>query len=190
MSSTENETQKEWMRPAAKSIPKDGFSKMEKGRFGPIFPKTPACHGFTIIAKIKADREEAIRAYGTKLEETVAKAPESLAVLKLHYLRWVLFDIKGETYFMYQGIFDTDFDKYTEDAVALFTKFGINTVFENLEGFPEDWKTNPDAFVKFVREHQCPSFLEYGEYPYVSADEIKKALKLKDAFTNMLDQMQ
>ena len=22
---------------------------------------------------------------------------------------------------MYQGIFDTDFDKYTEDAVALFT---------------------------------------------------------------------
>ena len=39
-------------------------------------------------------------------------------MLKLHYLRWLLFPIKGETYFMYQGIFDTDFDKYTEDAVA------------------------------------------------------------------------
>ena len=62
------------------------------------------------------------------------------------------------------------------------SKYGINTVFENLEGFPEDWKTNAPAFVKFVREHQCPSFLEYGEYPYVSADEIKKALKLKAAF--------
>ena len=46
------------------------------------------------------------------------------------------------------------------------------------------------AFVKFVREHQCPSFLEYGEYPYVSADEIKKALRLKAAFSTMLDQMQ
>jgi len=91
---------------------------------------------------------------------------------------------------MYQGIFDTDFDKYTEDAVALFGAYGINTVFENLEGFPVDWKTNAPAFVKFVREHQCPSFLEYGEYPYVSADEIKKALKLKAAFSNMLDQMQ
>ena len=44
---------------------------------------------------------------------------------------------------MYQGIFDTDFDKYTEDAVALFGKSGITTVFENLEGFPADWKTNP-----------------------------------------------
>jgi hypothetical protein len=41
-----------------------------------------------------------------------------------------------------------------------------------------------------VREHQCPSFLEYGEYPFVSADEIKKALKLKATFSNMLDQMQ
>ena len=91
---------------------------------------------------------------------------------------------------MYQGIFDTDFDKYTEDAVALFIAIRHHTVFENLEGFPEDWKTNPAAFVKFVREHQCPSFLEYGEYPYVTADEIKKALRLKAAFSEMLDQMQ
>jgi hypothetical protein len=120
----------------------------------------------------------------------VADQPDCLAVLKLHYLRWVLFPIKGETYMMYQGIFDTDFDKYTEDAVGLFAASSLITVFENLEGFPKDWKTNAAAFVKFVREHQCPSFLEYGEYPYVSADEIKKALKLKSAFSNMLDQMQ
>jgi hypothetical protein len=64
------------------------------------------------------------------------------------------------------------------------------TVFENLEGFPKDWKTNAPAFIKFVREHHCPSFLEYGEYPYVSAEEIKKALRLKAAFERMLDQMQ
>src|SRR5437867_1957958 len=72
----------------------------------------------------------------------------------------------------------------------IFPKTGVTTVFVNLEGFPEDWKTNVPAFIKFVREHQRPSFLEYGEYPYVSADEIKKALKLKTAFSNMLDQMQ
>ncbi len=44
--------------------------------------------------------------------------------------------------------------------------------------------------IKFFRDHQCPSFLEYGEYPYVTADEIKKALTLKAAFSLMLDQMQ
>ena len=91
---------------------------------------------------------------------------------------------------MYQGIFDTDFDKYTEDAVVLFRKAGIDTVFENLEGFPMDWKTNTAAFIKFVREHQCHSFLEYGEYPYVTSDEIKKALKIKAALAEMLEQMQ
>ena len=78
----------------------------------------------------------------------------------------------------------------TEDAVQLFKATGVDTIFEKLEGFPADWKTNAPAFIKFVREHQCPSFLEYGEYPYVSAAEIKKALALKQAFSSMLDHMQ
>ena len=139
---------------------------------------------------MKEGREETVRAYGKTIEETIANSPEALAPLRLHYLRWVLFDIGKDTYFMYQGIFDTDFDKYTEDAVGLFTKLGIRTVFENLDGFPKDWQTNAPAFIKFVREHQCPSFLEYGEYPYVTADEVKKALKLKATFSEMLDLMQ
>jgi hypothetical protein len=180
----------DWTKPAAKAIPKEGYFIPTNGRYGPVYPRTPACYGFTIIAKIKPGREEAIRAYGKTIEQAIADMPGALATLKLHYLRWVLFDIAGDTYFMYQGIFDTDFDKYTEDAVALFTKYGVNTVFENLEGFPEDWKANVPAFVKFVREHQRPSFLEYGEYPYVTADEVKNALKLKAAFADMLDIMQ
>jgi hypothetical protein len=180
----------DWTKPAATAIPKEGYFNLEQGRFGPIFPKTPANYGFTIIAKIKPGREETIRQYGKTIEKGIADDPSLLAPLKLHYLRWVLFDIGNETYFMYQGIFDTDFDKYTEDAIALFHKSGISTVFENLEGFPGDWKTNAPAFVKFMREHQRPSFLEYGEYPYVSSDEIKKALRVKSALSAMLDQMQ
>jgi hypothetical protein len=180
----------DWTKPAAMAIPKEGYFKVEQGRYGPIFPKTPANYGFTIIAKIKPGREEAIRSYGKTIENAVAGDPFVLAPLRLHYLRWVLFNISNDTYFMYQGIFDTDFDKYTEDAIALFKKTGVDTVFENLEGFPMDWKTNAPAFVKFVREHQCPSFLEYGEYPFVTADEIKKALKVKTSLSSMLDQMQ
>ena len=33
--------------------------------------------------------------------------------------------------------------------MAIFTKTGITTVFENLEGWPEDWKTNMPAVDKF-----------------------------------------
>src|SRR5688572_6363084 len=188
---SDRDKQQDWTKPAAMAIPKGGYlGKPEQGRYGPIFPKTPACYGFSIIAKLIPGREEACHAHARRLEEAVAKDPNTLAVLQLHYLRWQLFQINGESYFQYQGIFDTDFDKYTEDAVAIFSSVGLDTVFENLEGFPKDWKTNPQAFVKFVRDHHWPSFLEYGEYPYVSADEIKKALRMKDCFETMLNQMQ
>jgi hypothetical protein len=189
--SSESRTQ-DWSKPAAMAIPKGGYfqDKVEQGRYGPIFPKTPACYGFSILAKVTPGREDVFYKYAKDIEKTIAEQPEALAVLQLHYLRWVLFPIKGDTYFMYQGIFDTDFDKYTEDAVTLFGITGLRTVFENLDGFPPDWQTNPAAFVQFVRDHQCPSFLEYAEYPYVGATEIKKALTLKAAFSSMLDQMQ
>lgn len=185
-----SELDRDWAHPAAKAIPREGYFELERGRYGPVFPRTPACYGFSIIAKVKEGREEAVRAYGKQIEEAVAGSPDVLAPLRLHYLRWVLFDVGSGLHFQYQGIFDTDFDKYTEDAVQLFSQTGITTVFTNLEGFPEDWRENPEAFVKFVREHHYPSFLEYGEYPYVTADEIKKALRLKGAFSTMLDQMQ
>ena len=185
-----SEHDQDWSKPSAMHIPKGGYFKLEQGTHGPIFPRTPACHGFTIIAKMKPGREAEMRKYADNVEAALKGDPNFLAPLKLHYLKWVLFDIGGDTYFMYQGIFDTDFDKYTDDAVALFAKSGLNTVFENLEGFPEDWKSNVPAFVKFVRDHHRPSFMEYGEYPFVSADEIKKALRTKRALGEMLDQMQ
>ena len=134
--------QQDWTKPAAIAIPKGGYfkDKVEQGRYGPIFPRTPACYGFSIIAKLIPGGEEACYAHAKTIEEAVAKDPNCLAVLKLHYLRWQVFQINGELYFQYQGIFDTDFDKYTEDAVALFSATGILTVFEYLEGFPKDWK--------------------------------------------------
>ena len=187
---SDSPTKTDWTKPAAMALPKEGYFKLEQGRYGPIYPRTPACHGFSIIAKVKPGREQAIRDYGKSIEEAVKGDPTVLAPLRLHYLRWVLFDVGSGLHFQYQGIFDTDFDKYLEDAVALFLKTGITTVFVNLEGWPEDWKTNINAVIEFFRTHQNPSFLEYGEYPYVTADEVKKALRLKDAFSNMLDQMQ
>ena len=175
------------IKPQAVAIPKS-TERLEKGKYGPLCPKTPACYGFTIVAKVKPGRADAMRGYGERIARALESDPYVLAPLKLHYLRWVLFD--NDTRFMYQGIFDTDFDKYTEDAVVLFRNVGIDTAFENLEGFPADWKTNTAAFIEFVRDHQCPSFLEYGEYPFVSSDEIKKALKIKAALGEMLEQMQ
>ena len=96
-----------WTKPAAMAIPKGGYSKdkVEQGRYGPIFPKLRPATAFSILAKIIPGREEAFYEYAKNIEKTVAAQPDCLAVLKLHYLRWILFPINGETYFMYQGIF-------------------------------------------------------------------------------------
>ena len=108
-------SKQDWTKPVAIAIPKGGYlGKPEQGRYGPIFPRTPACYGFSIIAKLIPGGEEVCYKHAKKIEEAVAKDPNTLAVLKLHYLRWQVFQINGESYFQYQGIFDTDFDKYTE----------------------------------------------------------------------------
>ena len=180
----------DFLTPAAMAIPKEGYLERVEGPYGPLFPKTPANYGFSVLAKVIPGRESVIREYANTIEAAVRETPSVLAPLKLHYLRWIMFPIGDDLYFMYQGIFDTDFDKYMDDALMLFLSSGITTVFVNLEGFPEDWKDNLPAVVKYFREHQVPSFLEYGEYPYVSADEIKKALRLKASLTTALDQLQ
>ena len=76
-----------WTKPAAVAIPEGGFfkDKVEQGRYGPIFPKTPSCYGFSIIAKIIPGREPAFYEYAKNIQEAVATQPDVLAVLKLHY---------------------------------------------------------------------------------------------------------
>jgi hypothetical protein len=53
------------MRPKAVAIPKS-IDHLEKGKYGPIFPKTPACYGFTIVANVKPGRAETMRSYGER----------------------------------------------------------------------------------------------------------------------------
>src|SRR5262245_40881501 len=135
----ETSKQSDWTKPAAMALPKGGLfpDKVEQGRYGPIFPKTPANYGFSVMAKIIPGREEVFYEYARTIERAVAEQPDFLATLKLHYLRWLLIPIKGETYFMYQGIFDTDFDKYTEDAIALFMGAGLKYRLRKSRRIPE-----------------------------------------------------
>ena len=49
--------QQDWTKPAAMAIPKGGLfkDKVEQGRYGLIFPKSPACYGFTISRRSSRD---------------------------------------------------------------------------------------------------------------------------------------
>src|SRR3982074_2269773 len=79
-----NSKQEDWTKPAGLAIPKGGFfkDKVEQGRYGPIFPKSPACYGFSILAKVIPGREDVFYKYAQDIEKTVAEQPASHPVLR------------------------------------------------------------------------------------------------------------
>jgi hypothetical protein len=174
------------MHPLAEAYPRPG-EKPTPGRYGSTEPMTLA-NGMTLICRVKPGRADAIRQAGLAVAKAVAADPNALATLRLHYVRWILFD--NDTRFIYMAVFDTDFDKYSEDVLDLFKKHGLTPLFAECEGFPEDWKDNYAAFAAFARENQAPSFAEYAEYPNVTNIEVVKALTVKSDLSTMLDQMQ
>ena len=85
--------------------------------------------------------KQAVREYGKTIEKAVAGAPDVLAPLKLHYLRWVLFDIGNGTVLHVPGHFRHRFRQIHRGCRCSSSRqTGINTVFENLEGFPRTGK--------------------------------------------------
>ena len=120
----------------------------------------------------------------------MAGQPDCLAVLKLHYLRWVLFEIKGDTYFMYQGIFDTDFDKYTEDAVALFSAYRHQYRLREPRRVPRRIG-RPTRGIRQVRPRApVPELPGIRRIPLRECRRDQEGTEAKAAFSNMLDQMQ
>ena len=74
--------QGDWTKPAAMAIPEGGFFKDEgkQGRYGPMFPKTPTCYGFSIVANIIPGQEPVFYEYAKNIEKAVAGQPDVLAV--------------------------------------------------------------------------------------------------------------
>jgi len=174
------------LHPIALALPRPDV-KPVRGRYGMLAPVTPA-NGFTLIAHVKPGGAAAIRKHAERIEAVVRETPDVLSALRLHYLRWVLFD--NDTRFMYVTICDADIDQFIEDAMVVFHETGIATVFTHLEGFPDDWRDNAAGFVKFCRDHQVPSVMEYAEYPDVSASQVVDALNVKHGLSDVLDHMQ
>jgi hypothetical protein len=146
---------------------------------------------FTFIAKVKPGRGKNIRENAAKR----AKIPweeidKVLRPLTIHYARWILFD--NDTRFIYYASFDTDVDKYLDDAARAFAESGIAGFFPDLEGFPDDQAStrDPKAYRKFLADFGVDSFFQFEGYPGVTVEEIKKALRVRNAFSNMLDEMQ
>jgi hypothetical protein len=146
---------------------------------------------FTFVAKVKPGRGKDIRALAADRDKMSWEDTDKLLrPLTLHYARWLLFD--NDTRFIYYAVFDTPLDKYLDDAATIFGQSKVPGFFVHLEGFPDDQAamSDPELFRKFFAETGVDSFYQFEGYPAVTVEEIKKALKVRNAFSNMLDEMQ
>ena len=76
----------DWSKPKAVAIPKEGYFTLQQGRYGPTYPRTPACYGFTIIAKIRPGHRGQERPPGA-LDNAFARLDPSL---QLHFAHDIL----------------------------------------------------------------------------------------------------
>jgi len=146
---------------------------------------------FTFVAKVKPGRGKDIRAKAAQRAEIPwEELDKLLRPLTLHYARWLLFD--NDTRFIYYASFDTDLDRYLDDAARIFAESGVAGFFPDLEGFPDDPASaaDPEAYRKFLADNAVDSFFQFEGYPGITVEEIKKALRVRNAFSSMLDEMQ
>ena len=146
---------------------------------------------FTFIANVKPGRGKNIRAKAEERKNiSWEETDKLLRPLTIHYARWILFD--NDTRFIYYASFDTDLDKYLDDAARIFSESGMAGFFPDLEGFPDDPASASDAeaYRKFLEANGVESFYHFEGYPGVSVEENKKGVKVRNAFSSMLDEMQ
>ncbi len=146
---------------------------------------------FTFVSKVKPGRASSIRAKAAERDKIPwEEIDKLLKPLTLHYARWLLFD--NDTRFIYYASFDTDMDRYIDDAAKIFAESGVAGFFPDLEGFPDDPNSaaDPEAYRKFLAENKVDSFFHFEGYPGITVEEIKKAIRVRNAFSRMLDEMQ
>jgi hypothetical protein len=108
------------IKPQAVTIPDRGYFKYEQETIWAGFSQDSR------LSRLHDHRESQAgkRVYGATLKKRCKRirfsSPSEAPLREV-----ARFDIGTDKYLMYQGIFDTDFDKYTDDAVALFTKAGL-----------------------------------------------------------------
>ena len=71
-------------------------SRLSKADTARSFPRLQRATASPSSRRSSPDREDVFYEYAKNIEKAVADQPDCLAVLKLHYLRWILFPSRGD----------------------------------------------------------------------------------------------
>src|SRR5262245_6204539 len=136
---------------------------------------------FTLIMPLKPGGAERMREKMGNIYKARAQS-EADRIGTLHDMRFVIFD--NDTRLLFASTFDGDWDAYINDFATI-APDQIDLQFGEVEGYPG---VRSSDIKDFVAKHQVTATSFYSAYPNASVRDVWKALKIKDAFNNLLDE--
>jgi hypothetical protein len=136
---------------------------------------------FTLISKLKpggAGRMRKLLPEGFDTERQ--KHTDRLGTV--HDLRFVIFD--NDTRVIFASTFDGDWDAYITDFATIVPD-EIDLLFHEFEGYPGIHSPN---IKDWIAKQQVTGTAFYSAYPNATVRDVWKALKIKDALNNLLDE--
>jgi hypothetical protein len=147
----------------------------------------PSTNTYTLVAKIKPGELENLRAAAKAAEAGGMWGVGSDTLGILHFERFFIID---DEYLVFTSDFDGDDDSYLSDFYSMEITPGpslglFNSAWKYTEGWPGPG--DKDAFVDFWKRNKVEELLTYSYYPGVTAKEVRKALRVQQAFQTVLD---
>lgn len=143
----------------------------------------PRASEFTVFFPMKPGSKEALAAILLQADPIIDQVNAQLQTI--HDVRWVF--IPGDRYLMLATVFDGTWDRYIDDFVGaagdLFDALGVH-----IEGYPS--ANSGDLIRDFIRGIQVPAAIFDFAYPGRSVRDIRRALRVDDAFQELLDASQ
>jgi hypothetical protein len=147
----------------------------------------PATNTYTLVAKIKPGELDNLRAVAAAAAGSGKWGAGSEALGILHFMRFFILD---DTHLVFTSDFDGDDESYLNDFYSMEITPGpslglFNSAWKYTEGWPGPG--DKDAFVDFWQRNKVEELLTYSYYPGVPAKEVRKALRVQQAFQSVLD---
>jgi hypothetical protein len=131
--------------------------------------------------RVKPGHAPQIRAFLDGQDDAKRQAAVS-RIGTLHEARWVLFD---DTQVMFASSFDGSWDQYIDDFASTVIADVFDGVLEHTEGYPG---IRDPTIKEFLVAHQRTAAAYSRAYPGPTVQDIEKALRVQDAFQQLLDE--
>lgn len=158
-------------------------------------PAVPADSGLprgtqplTALTPIIPGRRAQLQQVLATLRERIASGgPTPLEEIgTVHFARWVVVpDDQDGGQLLFTSNFDGPWDDYIEDFAAQ-AATSFDAIYSNCVGWPERGAREVDAFKAYIREHEISADVYYRAYPMATVQQVKAALRLKDALNTVL----